>query len=88
MSGKTEVDLEMVIPEDEHMNKEKSEMGESGFLACQTTGMMTEDKISTISTPSKGGNKELNLIELGSSPVGSFQSLQSSQSSEEVVAHL
>ena len=31
MSGKTEVDLDMVIPEDEQMNKEKSEMGESGF---------------------------------------------------------
>ena len=46
------------------------------------TVMMTEDKISTISTPSIGQNKELNLSELGSSPTGSFQSLQSSQSSE------
>ena len=82
MSGKTEVDLEMVIPEDKQMNKEKSEMGESGFLTCQMTVMMTENKISTISTPSKGENKELNLSELGSSPTGSFQSLQSSQSSE------
>ena len=44
--------------------------------------MMTEDKISTISTSSKGENKELNLSELGNSPTGSFQSLQSSQSSE------
>ena len=82
MSGKTEVDLEMVIPEDEQMNKEKSEMGESGFLVCQMTVMMTEDKICTISTPSKGENKNLNMSELGSSHTGSFQSLQSSQSSE------
>ena len=82
MSGKTEVDLEMVIPEDKQMNKEKSEMGETGFLTCQMTVLMTENKISTISTPSKGENKELNLSELGSSPTGSFQSLQSSQSSE------
>ena len=82
MSGKTEADLEMVIPEDEQMNKEKSEMGESGLLACQMTVMMTEDKISTISKPSKWENKELNLSELGSSPTGSFQLLQSSQSSE------
>ena len=67
MSGKTEVDLEVVIPEDKQMNKEKSEMGESGFLACQMTVMMTEDKIATMSTPSKGENKELNLSELGSS---------------------
>ena len=82
MSGKTEVDLEMVIPEDKQMNKEKSEMGESGFLVCQTAVRMTEDKISTMSTPSKGENTDLNLSELGSSPTGSFQSLQSSQSSE------
>ena len=36
MSGKTEVDLEMVITEDKQMHKEKSEMGKSGFLACQS----------------------------------------------------
>ena len=56
----------MVIPEDKQMNKEKSEMGESGFLACQPTVMMTEDKFSTMSTLSKEENKELNLSELGS----------------------
>ena len=82
MSRKTEVDLEMVIPEDKQINKQKSDTGESVFLACQTTVMMIEDKITTMSTPSKGENKELNLSELGSSPTGSFQSLQSSQSSE------
>ena len=82
MGGKTEVDLEVVIPEDKQMNKEKNEMGESGFLVCQMTVMMTKDKISTMSTPRKETNKELNLSELGSSPTGSFQSLQSSQSSE------
>ena len=82
MSGKTEVDLEVVTPEDKQMNKEKSVMGESGFLACQLTVMMTEDKISTMSIPSKVENKELKLSKLGSSPTGSFQSLQSSQSSE------
>ena len=57
------------------MNKEKRETGESGFLACQTTVIMTEDKISTMSTPSKRENKKVNLSELGSSPTGSFQSL-------------
>ena len=46
------------------------------------TVMMTTDKISSTSTPSKGKNKELDLSEFGSSPAGSFQSLQSSQSSE------
>ena len=82
MNGKTEVDLQVVIPEDKQMNKKKSEMKESGFLVCQMTVMMTEDKISTMSTPNKEKNKELNLSELGSSPTWSFQSLQSSQSSE------
>ena len=61
-----------MIPEDKQMNKEKSEKAESGFLACQMTVMMTEDKFSTMSTPSKETNKELNLSELGSSPTGSF----------------
>ena len=32
--------------------------------------------------PYKGENKEASLSELGSSPMGSFQSLRSSQSSE------
>ena len=82
MNGKAEVNLEVLIPEDKQMNKKKSEMEESGFLAFQITVMMTEDKISTMSTPSKEKNKELNLSGLGSLPVGSFQSLQSSQSSE------
>ena len=45
------------------------------------TVMMT-DKSPTWSTPCKGENKEASLSELGSSPMGSFQSLQSRQSSE------
>ena len=58
MSGKTEVDLEVVIPEDKQINKEEKKMGESAFLACQMTVIMTEDKISTMSTRSKRENKE------------------------------
>ena len=73
MNGKTEVGLEVVIPEDKQMDEKKSEMGERGILTCQRTVMMTEDKISTMSTPSKEKNKEMNLSELGSSPAGSFQ---------------
>ena len=40
------------------------------------------DKSPAWSTPCKGENKEASLSELGSSPTGNFQSLQSSQSSE------
>ena len=64
------------------MNRKEGELEESGFLECQTTVMMTEDKISTTSTPSKGKDKELDLSEFRSSPPGSFHSLQSSQSGE------
>ena len=45
------------------------------------TVMMT-DKDPAWSTPCKGERKEVSVSELGSSPIGSFQSLQSSQSSE------
>ena len=63
------------------MDKKGGELVECGLLAGQMTVTMT-DKVPTLSTPCKGENKELNLSELGSSPTGSFQSLQSSQSSE------
>ena len=46
------------------------------------TVMMTEDQISTMSKLTKRENKELNFSQLGSLPTGSFQLLQSSQSSE------
>ena len=81
MSDDAHVDTGVVVAEDKQMNKKGGELEESGFLACQMTVMMT-DKVLTLSTPCKGENKELNLSELGSSPTGSFQSLQSSQSSE------
>ena len=63
--------------------KRKGELGESGLLMSQMTVMMT-GKVPTLLTPCKGENKELDLSELGRSPTGSFQSLQSSQSSEGV----
>ena len=45
---------------------------------------MTGEEITGVMTPSKEKEeKELSLSELGSSPIGSFQPLQSSQSSEE-----
>ena len=81
MSDEAVVDRGMVVAEDKQMDKKGSELGESGWLTGQMTVMMT-DKVPTLSTPCKGENKELNLSELGSSPTGSFQSLQGGQSSE------
>ena len=81
MSDEADVHTGVVVAEDKQIYKEGGELGENGSLAGQVTVMMA-DKIPTLLTPCKGGNKELNLSELGSSPTGSFQSLQSSQSSD------
>ena len=79
-----EIDARMTATEDKVMDQKGSELrgGElMGQIANQMTVTMT-NKSPTWSTPCKGENKETCLSELGSSPTGSFQSLQSSQSSE------
>ena len=65
------------------MNEEKRESEKGSLLENQSTVMMTGKEITRVMTMSKEkGEKELNLSELGSSPIGSVQLLQSSQSSE------
>ena len=80
MSERTGRDARMAVTEDKEMDQKGSELREGG-LTDQMTVTMT-DKDPAWSTPCKGENKEVGLSELGSSPTGSFQSLQSSQSSE------
>ena len=80
MSDGTEIDARMVVAENKEMDQKGSELKEGG-LTNQITVTMT-DKGPAWSTPCKGENKEVSLSELGSSPTGSFQSLQSSQRSE------
>ena len=70
-----------VVAEDKQMDKKGGELGENGSLTGQMAVMMT-DKDPIWSTPCKGESKEVHLSELGSSPTGSFQSLQCSQTSE------
>ena len=49
----------------------------------QSTVTVTDEELVRVAKPDKGIGKEgSGLSELGSSPLGSFQSLQSSQSSE------
>ena len=81
MSNEAEIDTRMVVTEDKEMDKNGGELGENVLLTDQITVMMT-DKVPTWSTLCKGESKEASLSELGSSPTGNFQSLQSSQSSE------
>ena len=81
MSDEAEIDTRMVVAEDKQMDKKGGELGENGSLTGQMTVIMT-DKDPPWSTPCKGESRGVSLSELGSSPTGSFQSLQSSQSSE------
>ena len=85
MSAGADVSSGLMVAEDEQMNGEKREVRKRvAFIESQMTVMITGDKVSGVMTLSKEkGEKELNLGELGTSPLGSFQSLQSSQSSEE-----
>ena len=84
MSEEADENPGLIVTEDEQMNEEKRESEQSSLLENQATVMMTGNKVTRVVTPSKEeGKKELSWSELGSSPIGSFQSLQSSQSSEE-----
>ena len=84
MSEEADVDPGLMVAEDEQMNEVKRESEKGSLLENQVTVMMTGNKVTRVMTPSKEeGEKELSLSELGSSPIGSFQSLQSSQSGEE-----
>ena len=80
MSERTEIDARMAVTEDKEMDQKGSEMREGGFTDQMIVTMT--DKDPAWSTPCKGENKEVGLSELGSSPTGSFQPLQSSQSSK------
>ena len=65
------------------MNEEKKESENGSLVEKQTTVMMTGEEVVRVVTPSKEkGEEELNLSEVGSSQLGSFQSPDNSQSSE------
>ena len=84
MSEEADVDTGLMVTEYKQMNEEKRELERGGFLESQVTVIMTDDKSTGVITPSKEKREEkLKLSELDSSPLGSFQSLQSNQSSEE-----
>ena len=76
MSDGMEIDARMVVAEDKEMDQKGNVLGEGGSTD-QMTVMMT-DKGPAWLTPCKGESKEVSVSELGSSPTGSFQSIQSS----------
>ena len=83
MSEEADVGAGLRIIEDEQMNEDKGSQGKSSPLGKKSTVIMTGEELVRVSTPDREIGKEgLGLRELGSSPLGSFQSLLSSQSSE------
>ena len=83
MSEETGVSPGLMVAEDKQMDGERRKSEEGSFIESQMMVMMTGDKVSEVMTPSKEKREnELNLSELGNSPLESFQSLQSSQGSE------
>ena len=83
MSEEADVDTGLRIMEDEQVNGEKESLGKGSLLGKHTTVMMTGEESARRSTPDmeieRGGS---GLSEPGNSPLGSFQLLHSSQSSE------
>ena len=84
MSEEAAVDIGLMVTEDGQMNEDNGELEIGSLVEKQTTVMMSGEEMVKVLTPSKGkGEEQSSLGELGSSPLGSFWSLDSSQSSEE-----
>ena len=82
MSEEAVVDTGLMI-EDEQMTEDKGEQAKGSLLEKQSTVIMTGEELVRESTPDRGIEKVgSGLSEFGSSPLGSFQSQNSSQSSE------
>ena len=82
MNGETDVNTGLMMVEDEQITKEKKQ--EKGSpLGKQSAVIMTDEELVRVATPDiEIGKEGSGLSELGSSPLGSFESLQSSHSSE------
>ena len=84
MNGKAEVNLEVMVTEHAQMNEKERETEGESPLRNQATVIMTEDRGIGIVTPNKEEKEgKLKLSKLDNSPLGSFQSLQSTPSCEE-----
>ena len=83
MNGETDVDTGLMTKEEEQMAEEKNSQEKNSLLREQSSVMVTDEEVVRVAMPDKEMGKEgSGLHELGSSPLGSFQSLLSSQSSE------
>ena len=81
MSEDTDVDNGLMMIEDEQMTEKQDSQKKNSPSGKQSTVIMTGEELVRVATPDREIGKEgSGLSELGSLPLGSFQSLQSSQS--------
>ena len=89
MNGEKDVNTGLMMIEDEQITEEKGEQEKGSPSGKQSAVIMTDEEFVRVATPDKEIGKEgSGLSELGSSPLGSFQLLQSSQSSEGHKMHM
>ena len=83
MNEETDVDAGLMTIEDEQMPEKEGSEEKNSPLGKQSTVIMTGEELVRKATPEREIEKEgSGFSELGSSPLGSFQSLHSTQSSE------
>ena len=83
MNGETDVDTGLMMIEDEQVTEKENSQKQDSPLGKQSPVIKTSgDPVRAVTPDRETGKEGLGLSELGSSPLGSFWSLQSSQSSE------
>ena len=83
MNGETGVNTGLMMIKDGQITEEKGKQEKGSPMGKQSAVIMTGEDIVRVAMPNKEvGKEESGLSELGSSPLGSFQSLPSSQNSE------
>ena len=82
MSEETDVDAGLMMIQDEQMTEKEGSQEKNSPSEKQSTVIMTGEKLVRVVTPDREIGEGSGLSKLDSSPLGSFQSLQISQSSE------
>ena len=83
MNGETNLNTGLMTIDEEQITEKENSQEKNSPLRKQLTVIMTDEEFVRVATPDKEMGKEgSGLSELGSSPLGSFQLLQRSQSSE------
>ena len=81
MNEDTDVHTGLMTIEEEQSTEKEDSQEKNSPLGKQSTVIVTDEESVRVTTPDKEIGKEgSGLSELGSSPLGSFQSLQSNQS--------